>query len=304
MQVTDYNTPKDIYLLNLKTKKTEKIVSSLNEKIDANDLVVPLDVTITSFDKLEIPALLYKPKNASKEKKLPALIWTHGGPGGQFNKTYDEYIQYIANQGYVVLAVNNRGSSGYGKTFKSLDNKKHGIDDLKDCLKGKDYLQNLEYVDEGKIGIIGASYGGYLSLAALTFYPEEFSVGVDMFGISNWFNVLNNIPAYWETRKKALYAEMGNPKTDSIMLYNKSPLFFSEKISKPLLVIQGANDLRAPQSESDFIVARVRKNGTPVEYLIFDDEGHGVRKPENIIETLKTISTFLNTYLKEKKDEN
>jgi dipeptidyl aminopeptidase/acylaminoacyl peptidase len=88
------------------------------------------------------------------------------------------------------------------------------------------------------------------------------------------------------------------------MLYNKSPLFFSEKISKPLLVIQGANDLRAPQSESDFIVARVRKNGTPVEYLIFDDEGHGVRKPENIIETLKTISTFLNTYLKEKKDEN
>jgi dipeptidyl aminopeptidase/acylaminoacyl peptidase len=201
----------------------------------------------------------------------------------------------------VVLAVNNRGSSGYGKTFKSLDNQKHGVDDLKDCLEGKNYLQNLDYVNDDKIGIIGASYGGYLSLAALTFYPDEFSVGVDMFGISNWFNVLNNIPAYWETRKKALYAEMGNPKTDSIMLYNKSPLFFSEKIKKPLLVVQGANDSRVPQSESDSIVARVKKNGTPVEYLIFDDEGHGVRKPENKIETLKAIATFLNKYLKDEK---
>ncbi|MEQ9120014.1 S9 family peptidase [Fulvivirga sp.] len=297
LQVTDYNTPKDIYILDIHSQKITIAVKSLNPEINENHLIEPTDVTFKSFDGLEIPTFLYKPKATSK-KKLPALLWTHGGPGGQFDKTFDEYIQYVANQGYVILAVNNRGSSGYGKTFKSLDNKNHGIGDLKDCLYGKYYLQNLDYVDPDKIGIIGASYGGYLSLAALTFYPDEFAVGIDMFGISNWFNVLNNVPDIWETRKKALFAEMGDPKTDSVMLYSKSPLFYSKQINKPLLVIQGANDEKVPRVQADSMVAKVRENGTPVEYIIFDDEGHGIRKHKNKIESLKAIRTFLDQYLK------
>ena len=295
--VSDYNAPRDIYLLDIKSKTAKRIVKSLNPSIDENQLSAPEDISITSFDGLKIPAFLYRPHN-SKKKKLPALIWTHGGPGGQFLKTYDEFIQYIVNQGYVVLAVNNRGSSGYGKTFKAKDNQRHGIDDLKDCIAGKKYLEKLNFVDSKKIGIIGSSYGGYLTLAALTFHPDEFKIGIDMFGISNWLNVLNNIPVFWETRKKALYAEMGNPKTDTEMLRNKSPLFFSHNIKKPLMVIQGANDPKVLRSESDNIVEKVRKNGTPVDYLIFDDEGHGIRKPKNKVIAFYRISAFLEKHLK------
>lgn len=303
MQVIGYNKPKDICLLDLNTLKAETIVTSLNPEINKDDFSEPEDVQITSYDGLKIPAFLYRPKT-NLSKKGPALIWTHGGPGGQFRKNYNEQIQFIVNQGYTVLAINNRGSSGYGKTFRSLDNQKHGIDDLKDCLKGKDFLQTLETVDPDRIGIIGDSYGGYLVLAALTFHPDEFVVGVDMFGISNWLNVLNSIPAYWETRKKALYEEMGHPKTDSVMLYNKSPLFFSENIKSPLMVIQGANDSRVPQSESDQIVEKVRANGVPVKYLLFDDEGHGIRKKKNKIEALREISSFLDLHFNKQSSKN
>lgn len=298
LRVTGHNQPKNVWLLNLKTGKAEQILSSLNPKINPNDLSVAKDITITSFDGLKIPAFLYEPH--SSVKNGAAIVWTHGGPGGQFRTNYNIYIQHAVNQGYTVLAVNNRGSSGYGKTFKTLDNQKHGKDDLQDILKGKELLASMDGIDADRIGIIGDSYGGYLVLAALTFHPDEFAVGVDMFGISNWFNVLNNIPSYWETRKTALYNEMGHPKKDSLMLYNKSPLFFSDNIKKPLMVIQGANDTKVPQSESDQIIAKVKANGVPTKYLLFDDEGHGVRKNKNKITALKGIESFLKKYLSKK----
>lgn len=298
LRVTGHNQPKNVWLLNLKTKKAEQILSSLNDEINANDLSVAKDITITSFDGLKIPAFLYEPHSSIKNGA--AIVWTHGGPGGQFRTNYNLYIQHAVNLGYTVLAVNNRGSSGYGKTFKTLDNQKHGIDDLQDILKGKELLVSMDGIDADRIGIIGDSYGGYLVLAALTFHPDEFAIGVDMFGISNWFNVLNNIPSYWDTRKTALYNEMGHPKKDSIMLYNKSPLFFSKNIKKPLMVIQGANDTKVPQSESDQIIAKVKANGVPTEYILFNDEGHGIRKNKNKITALKGIESFLKKYLNKK----
>lgn len=295
LQVAGYNHPKDLMLYNLEGKTTELIAAGLNQ-IDGNHLSKPLDTVITSYDGLAIPAFLYLPQNATN-KQGSALVWTHGGPGGQFRANYNQSIQFMVNQGYTVLAVNNRGSSGYGKTFKSLDNKKHGIDDLQDVLAGKRFLASLDGIDEERIGIIGDSYGGYLALAALTFHPDEFAVGVDMFGISNWLHVLTNIPSFWETRRRALYEEMGHPQKDSLMLYNKSPLFFSHQIERPLMVIQGANDARVPQSESDSIVARVKANGIPVKYLLFEDEGHGIRKKANQIKSLDEISGFFDLYL-------
>jgi dipeptidyl aminopeptidase/acylaminoacyl peptidase len=237
---------------------------------------------------------LYEPHASIKNGA--ALVWTHGGPGGQFRTNYNQYIQYAVNQGYTVLAVNNRGSSGYGKTFKTLDNQKHGVDDLQDIIKGKELLASMEGIDKDRIGIIGDSYGGYLVLAALTFHPDEFAFGIDMFGISNWLQVLNNTPDFWAARKKALFEEMGDPKKDSLMLYNKSPLFFSNNIKKPLMVIQGANDPKVHQSESDSIVARVRANKVPTEYILFEDEGHGIRKKENQIETMTRIGEFLKQH--------
>jgi len=212
---------------------------------------------------------------------------------------YFALIQYLVNHGYAIIAVNNRGSSGYGKEFNHLDDKNHGDKDLKDCVAAKDFLMATGVIDAKKIGIIGGSYGGYMTMAALTFTPEEFAVGVNIFGVTNWLRTLKSIPPYWESARKALYDELGDPTTeDSIRLYKISPLFHTDKVTKPLMVLQGANDVRVLQVESDEIVEGVKANGVPVEYVIFDDEGHGFRKKENEIEGYGKIKVFLDKYLK------
>ena len=153
-----------------------------------------------------------------------------------------------------------------------------------------------------KVGIIGGSYGGYMTMAALTFEPEAFEVGVNIFGVTNWLRTLKSIPPYWESFRKALYDEMGDPTTaDSVRLYEISPLFHTENVTKPLMVLQGANDVRVLQVESDEIVEGVKSNGVPVEYVIFDDEGHGFRKKENEIKGYGQIKEFLDQYLKGEK---
>jgi dipeptidyl aminopeptidase/acylaminoacyl peptidase len=205
----------------------------------------------------------------------------------------------MVNHGYVVLGVNNRGSSGYGKSFFRMDNQAHGDVDLKDCVYGKQYLQSLDYVDTSKIGIAGGSYGGYMTMAALAFTPEEFDVGVNIFGVTNWLRTLKSIPPWWGSFREALYAEMGDPNTDdSIRLYNISPVFHADKVTKPLIVLQGANDPRVLQVESDDIVAAVKANGVLVEYVVFEDEGHGFVKKENEIEGYGRVLKFLDEYLK------
>jgi len=202
-----------------------------------------------------------------------------------------------------VLSVNNRGSSGYGKTFYAADNKNHGDVDLKDCIWSKIFLESTGYVDPEKIGIMGGSYGGYMVMAALTFAPDEFKVGVNYFGVTNWLRTLKSIPPWWESFKEALYDEIGNPYEDSVALYNKSPLFHADKITKPFIVLQGANDPRVLKVESDEIVEIARKNGVYVEYVIFEDEGHGFQKVENQIEATEKVHLFLDKYLWEKEIE-
>jgi len=195
--------------------------------------------------------------------------------------------------------VNNRGSSGYGKTFFKMDNRNHGDKDLKDCLWGKKYLSGLDYIDTAKIGIIGGSYGGYMTLAALSFHPNEFSAGVDLFGVANWLRTLKEVPPYWESFKKALYEEIGDPNTaDTVRLKQYSPLLHASNITKPLMVLQGANDPRVLKIESDEVVAAVKKNNVPVEYVVFPDEGHGFVKKENEIKGYGQILKFLDQYLK------
>lgn len=291
--------PGNIYLYNFETSELKPLTNTLNPEINPEDLVAAEVVHYKSFDGLEIPAIYYKPLNASPEKKVPALVWVHGGPGGQSRVGYFALIQYLVNHGYAVLAVNNRGSSGYGKTFYKMDDQNHGDKDLQDCIYGKKYLQSLDYIDPEKIGIIGGSYGGYMTMAAMAFAPDEFKVGVNIFGVTNWLRTLQSIPPYWESFKKALYAEMGDPSTaDSTRLYNISPLFHADKIKNPVMVLQGANDPRVLQVESDEIVEAMKQNNVPVEYVIFPDEGHGFVKKENEIKGYGAIVTFLDQYLK------
>ncbi len=292
-------SPNDLFAYNFETKELKRLTNNLNPEINPDDLAAASVVRFKSFDGQEIPAIYYKPLNASPNTKTPALVWVHGGPGGQSRVGYSAFIQYLVNHGYAVLMVNNRGSSGYGKTFYKMDDRNHGEKDLQDCIYGKKYLQSLDYVDSTKIGIIGGSYGGYMTMAAMTFAPEEFKVGVNIFGVTNWLRTLKSIPPYWESFRQALYAELGDPySADSVRLHKISPLFHADNIKNPVMVLQGANDVRVLQVESDEIVAAMKKNNVPVDYVVFPDEGHGFVKKENEMKGYSGVLTFLDKHLK------
>ncbi len=299
LTVSTSSAPSDKYLYDFETGDLKRLTNTLNPEINAEHLVEGKVVRYPSFDGLEIPAIYYQPKQASASNKVPALVLVHGGPGGQSRLGFNPMVQYYVNHGYAVIAVNNRGSSGYGKEFFHMDDKNHGDKDLKDCIAAKDFLIGTGVVDPDKIGIMGGSYGGYMVMAALAFAPEEFEVGVNIFGVTNWLRTLKSIPPYWEAQRKALYDELGDPFTeDSVRLYEISPLFHAANVTKPLMVLQGANDVRVLQVESDEIVAGVRANGVPVEYMIFEDEGHGFLKKENQLEGYGKVKDFLDEHLK------
>lgn len=258
-------SPSDIYVLGMESQKHTRLTTSLNPEINEANLVDSTVVRYPSFDGLEIPSVFYKPKDARATNKVPALVFVHGGPGGQSRRGYSALIQHLVNHGYAVLAANNRGSSGYGKTFFHMDDKRHGEVDLQDIVYARKYLETLDWVDGDKIGVMGGSYGGYMVAAALAFEPDVFDVGVNIFGVTNWERTLTSIPPWWEAFKEALYDEMGDPATDLERLRRISPLFHAKNITKPLLVVQGANDPRVLQVESDELVAAVRANNVPVD---------------------------------------
>ncbi len=299
LYVGSSRSPGNIFSYDFSSKELKQVTNALNPEIDKNDLVSAQVVRYQSFDGLEIPAIFYKPHQASNSKPVPAVVMVHGGPGGQAGQYYFPLIQHLVNKGYAILDVNNRGSSGYGKTFFKMDDRNHGDKDLKDVVWGKKYLASLPYIDSSKIGVMGGSYGGYMTLAALCFHPEEFKVGVDIFGVTNWLRTLREIPPYWESFRNALYREIGDPNTDdTVRLKAYSPLLNADKINKPLMVLQGANDARVLKVESDEIVEAVKKNNVPVDYVLFPDEGHGFMKKENEIKGYGQIGEFLDKYLK------
>lgn len=291
-------SPNNLYVYDLKTRATRQLTQSLNKEIDPADLVEAQVVRFKSFDGTVVPSIYYQPKDASPGHRAPALVEVHGGPGGQSMRGYNAMIQYLVNHGYAVLRINNRGSSGYGKSYFIADDRKHGREPLWDCVEAKTFLASLGVIDPERIGILGGSYGGYMTLAALAFRPEAFKVGVDLFGISNWVRTLDSIPSWWESQRKALYGEVGDPVADRERLLATSPLFHAKEIRRPLLVVQGANDPRVIKVESDEIVEAVRKNRVPVEYIVFPDEGHGFSKKKNQAEASARILAFLDKYLK------
>lgn len=298
LYVQSGRVPRDLYYLSMdEGAEPIRLTRSLNKAINPDHLVEPEVVRFDSFDGVEVPGILYKPLPASADNKRPALVFVHGGPGGQTRVSYSAQIQYLVNHGYVVYGINNRGSSGYGKTFFAMDDLKHGAEDLDDCVASRQMLIGTGYVDPDRIGIMGGSYGGYMVCAALAFRPEAFKLGVNIFGVTNWVRTLKSIPPWWTAQRDALYKELGDPNTQEDYLREISPLFHAKNIVKPMIVLQGANDPRVLQVESDEMVEAVRANGVPVEYVIFDDEGHGFRKKENQIEGYKAILAFLDKHL-------
>ncbi len=275
-----------------------QLTQSLSKDIDPNELVDASIARFKSFDGMVIPSVYMLPKEASPTHKVPAIVWVHGGPGGQTMRGYSALMQYFVNNGYAVLGINNRGSSGYGKSFFTADDGRHGREPLWDCIEAKTFLAGTGVIDPERIGIVGGSYGGYMVLSAMAFRPEAFKVGIDIFGVANWIRTLESIPPYWETFRQALYQEIGDPVKDRERLMATSPLFHAGEIRKPLMVIQGANDPRVIKPESDDIVAAVKKNNVPVDYLVFDDEGHGFSKKKNTLEANRRMVEFLDKYLK------
>jgi len=275
-----------------------RLTDAINPDINEANLVTGSVERFEASDGVIVPGILYKPKQASAENPVPALVFVHGGPGGQTTRGYRALFQHLVNNGYAVYGANNRGSSGYGKTFFHLDDKRHGQEDLRDIVEAGHYLRSLDWVDGEKVGVMGGSYGGYMTAAALTFHPEEFEVGVNIFGVTNWVRTLQSIPDWWAAFRESLYDEMGDPATDAERHRAISPLFHAANVTKPMLVIQGANDPRVLQVESDELVAAIRANDVHVEYVLFPDEGHGFLRKENRITASEAYVSFLDTYLK------
>jgi dipeptidyl aminopeptidase/acylaminoacyl peptidase len=290
--------PSDLYVMETGARAPRRLTSSLNPKLNPAHLVEGKVARFKSYDGVEVPGILYLPHGAAGANRVPGVVMVHGGPGGQARLGWNPLVQYLVNAGYAVYDINNRGSSGYGKTFFAMDDRKHGEADLGDVVAAKTLFAGTGVVDTARVAIMGGSYGGYMTLAALTLQPEAFTAGVDIFGPANWIRTLRSIPAWWSAQKTALYTEMGDPDTDSLRLVRISPLYNAEKIKRPLLVLQGANDPRVLQRESDDIVAAARRNGVPVEYIVFPDEGHGFAKRENQLKGYSAVVEFLDKHVK------
>lgn len=252
-----------------------------------------------SSDGLEIPGYLTLPIGTNG-KNLPLIVLVHGGPKGPRDYWgYDSEVQFLANRGYAVLQPNFRASGGYGKKFMNAGDKQWGKLMQDDITWGVKYLIQQGIVDPKRVAIMGGSYGGYATLAGLAFTPDLYACGVDIVGPSNLFTLLESIPAYWEAGRAFLYEMTGDPNTEEgkKLIKEASPLFHVDKINKPLLIVQGANDPRVKKHESDQIAIALRDKGKSVSYLLADDEGHGFAKPVNQMAMYAEIEKFLADHL-------
>lgn len=296
--VASDTSPSDVFVADLATGQARRLTQALNPAIDENVLVEATIVRYPAEGGVMIPAVLYKPRGASAANPAPAIVLVHGGPGGQTRRGYSAMVQHLVNHGYAVLGANNRGSSGYGKTFFHMDDKQHGEADLRDIVAGGQWLRDQDWVADDQVAVMGGSYGGYITAAALAFHPEAFEAGINIFGVTNWVRTLESIPAWWGAQRIALFDEMGDPATDAERHRRISPLFHAANIRRPMLVVQGANDPRVLQVESDEIVAAVRANNVPVDYVLFPNEGHGFSRRDNRITAQDAYLKFLDQYVR------
>jgi dipeptidyl aminopeptidase/acylaminoacyl peptidase len=289
--------PGERYLFDRRAKQLT-LQYRIRESLNRDHLAPMKAVRYKSSDGLEIPAFLTLPKGVAA-KNLPAIIFPHGGPWYRETWGYDVFAQFWANRGYAVLQPNFRGSTGYGKKFIDAGNKQWGDKMQDDITWGVKYLVEQGIVDPKKVGIMGGSYGGYATLAGVTFTPDVYAAAVDYVGPSNLITLLETIPPYWEAGRQLFYQRMGDPNTEEgkAQLNRQSPLNSANKIKTPLLVVQGQNDPRVNKREADQIVIALRDRGFPVEYINAPDEGHGFARPINNMAMIATAEKFMAKFL-------
>jgi len=254
-------------------------------------------ITYQSRDGLAIHGYLTLPLGVNAEN-LPVIINPHGGPWARDSWGFNPEVQFLANNGYAVLQMNFRGSTGYGKKFLEASFKQWGRTMQNDISDGVKWLVDQGIADPKRVAIYGASYGGYATLAGLTLTPDLYAAGVDYVGVANMFTFMNTIPPYWKPQIEMMYEMVGNPKTDSLMLAEVSPVFQVDQIKAPLFVAQGANDPRVNKAESDQMVDAIKKRGIQVEYMVKDNEGHGFYNQENQFDFYRSMLAFLDKNLK------
>ena len=293
--------PSKFYFYDKKNGDT-KFLAEGRPWIKEGDMASMKAVKYKSRDGLTIHGYLTLPKGV-EAKNLPVVINPHGGPWARDVWGFNNEVQFLANRGYAVLQMNFRGSTGYGKEFWLKGNKQWGKTMQDDISDGVAYLIKEGIADPQRVAIYGASYGGYATLAGITFTPDLYCCAVDYVGVSNMFTFMKTIPPYWEPYKAMFYEMVGDPVKDSALLAAASPVFFVDKIKVPLFIAQGANDPRVNKAESDQVVEALKKRGIEVEYMVKDDEGHGFANEKNSIDFYTAMEKFFAKHLARLKEE-
>ncbi|MDT4967934.1 MAG: hypothetical protein QOJ64_2671 [Acidobacteriota bacterium] len=287
----------DIWLYDLKSRTLSQVTHSSTAGIPKRSFVEPRLIHYKSFDGREIPGWYYT-ENIQVDGIMPrrrVIVSVHGGPEGQEQPTFSGIYQYFLSRGYAILAPNVRGSTGYGKTYTHLDDVLKREDSVKDLAAAVEWLKKEGGADPKRIAVMGGSYGGYMTLAAVTLYPELWAAAVDTVGIANFESFLKNTSGY---RRKLREVEYGSLERDVEFLRSISPLSKVDRIKAPMIVIQGKNDPRVNYMEAEQIVKALRERGSPVEYKLFDDEGHGIVKLSNRLIVYPLVADFLDKYMK------
>lgn len=288
--------PTAYYLFDARTGKLTKLFVSRPE-LEKYTLAPMKPVTIKARDGLELVSYLTLPVGV-EPKNLPLVLMVHGGPWARDSWGFDPQAQWLANRGYAVLSVNYRGSTGFGKKFLHAGDREWAGKMHDDLLDAVNWAVKQGYADPKRVAIYGGSYGGYAALVGATFTPDFFTCAIDVVGPSNLVTLLKSIPPYWEPMKKLFATRVGDIEKEEEFLKARSPLFKADKIKIPLLIAQGKNDPRVKQAESEQIVEAMKKAGKPVEYMLFEDEGHGFARPENRLKFYAAAEKFLAEHLK------
>ena len=292
---SDATRPSDLWVHDIARDSSWQLTDALVGGVDPSNLAPAALVHYPTFDGRKVSAFVTVPFNLQRDGSNPAIVLAHGGPSGQWTDAFSRDVAYYANHGYVVIRPNVRGSTGYGKAFEDLNNGDWGGGDLKDLVAAADYLVSTGYAARSKIAVLGGSYGGYLTLAALAFTPERWAAGVDLFGISS-------IVTLAQTTEPMLLPyltrEMGRLADNQALMRERSPLFRARAIRAPLLILQGDADPRVPLAESRQIADAVRRRGGVVELTVYPGEGHGFHKLENQLDSMRRAVEFLDRYVK------
>jgi dipeptidyl aminopeptidase/acylaminoacyl peptidase len=283
--------PGDLWVYFLGTGKSQQITQSLVGGIRSEDMVEPYLVHYPSRDgKWTISAFLYVPFNMARNGQNAAIVYIHGGPASQSVNSFNRFVQYAVNQGYMVLAPNYRGSTGYGKEFQHANLFDMGGGDLQDVLAGVDFIKQTGHLDPKKIAVVGGSYGGYLTMMAVTKAPDLWAAGVPIVPFVNWFTEIQNEDPVLQ---QSDLATMGDPVKNKALYEERSPVNYIDQIKAPLLLLAGGHDPRCPKSETEQVVEAIKKRGGTVDYKIYDNEGHGFARVENQIDAYKRVGDFL-----------